>query len=66
MLNEEGNANQRKMYVSRLSTLLLSTNVFCLSAKNSKKRIAKDLAMCSQLQFGLAHRTVSGAPGWFA
>jgi hypothetical protein len=62
--NEEGNANQRKRYVSRPSTLFLSTNVFCLSARNSEKRIAKDLAVYSQLQLGLAHRTVSGAPGW--
>jgi hypothetical protein len=46
--------------------------------RKEKKRIAKELDMCSKLQFGLAHRTVrwctnqcpvvhrtvSGAPGW--
>jgi hypothetical protein len=39
VLNKEGNANQRKRYVSRLSTLFLSTNVFFLSARNSEKRV---------------------------
>jgi hypothetical protein len=47
VLNEEGNAN-KKRYVSKLSTLFLSTNVFCLSVRISEKRIAKDLALCSQ------------------
>jgi hypothetical protein len=32
--------------------------VFCLSARNSERRKGKDLAPCSQLQLGLAHRTV--------
>jgi hypothetical protein len=32
--------------------------VFCLSARNSERRKGKDLALCSQLQLGLAHRTV--------
>jgi hypothetical protein len=26
--------------------------------------LEKELAMCSKLHLGLAHRTVSGAPGW--
>jgi hypothetical protein len=75
VLNKEGNANQWKRYVSRFSTLLLSTNVFCLSARNSaeKKRfeLQKDLAVCSQtlVRSGtpdcpVVHRTVSGALGW--
>jgi hypothetical protein len=71
VLNEEGNANQRKRYVSKLSTLFFSTNVFCLSARNSEKRIAKDLALCNQTlaQPGtpdcpVVHRTVSSARGW--
>jgi hypothetical protein len=34
--------------------------VFCLSARNSERRKGKELALCSQLQLGLAHRTVSG------
>jgi hypothetical protein len=29
-----------------------------------KKELEKDLALCNQLQLGLAYRTVSGAPGW--
>jgi hypothetical protein len=34
------------------------------TARKEKKRMAKELAMCSKLQFGLAHQTVSSAPGW--
>jgi hypothetical protein len=60
VLNEEGNANQRKRYVSRLSTLFFSTNVFCLSARNSEKRNGKELAMGSQLQLGFLHTGLSG------
>jgi hypothetical protein len=29
-----------------------------------RKELEKELAMCSKLQLGLAHRTVFGAPGW--
>jgi hypothetical protein len=77
VLNKEGNTNQRKRYVSRFSTLLLSTNVFCLISRNNaeKKRIElqKDLVVCSQtlVRSGIpdcpvVHWTVSGAPGWSA
>jgi hypothetical protein len=31
--------------------------------RKKKKRIAKELAMCSKLQFGLAHRTVRWCTG---
>jgi hypothetical protein len=61
----------RTRCVSRLSELFLSTNIFCLSARNSEKRIAKVLARCSQnsVQSGtpdcpVVHRTVFGALGW--
>jgi hypothetical protein len=54
----------RTRCVSRLSELFLSTNIFCLSARNSEKRIAKSLSsvqpkLCSVWLTGL-----SGAPGW--
>jgi hypothetical protein len=54
------------MYVSRLSTSFLSTNMFYLSARNSEKKTRKELQMtwlgAAEVQFGLAHR-LSGAPG---
>jgi hypothetical protein len=47
--------------------------VFCLSAKNSEKRIGKrggyvqqTLARLGTLDCPVVHRTVSGAPGWSA
>jgi hypothetical protein len=53
--------------VSRLSELFLSTNIFCLSARNSEKRFEKVLARCSQNSVQsvtpdcpVVHRTVSG------
>jgi hypothetical protein len=62
----------RTRCVSRLSELFLSTNIFCLSARNSEKRTAKCLGsvqpkLCSVWHTGqcpVVHRTVSGAPGW--
>jgi hypothetical protein len=51
----------------------LSTNVFCLSARKSEKRIGKRVGYVQQTPAWLGtpdcpvvHRTVSGAPGWFA
>jgi hypothetical protein len=48
----------------------LSTNIFCLSAKTGKERIAKYLAVCSQSparpgtpDCPVVHRVVSIAPG---
>jgi hypothetical protein len=53
----------RTRCVSRLSELFLSTNIFCLSARNSEKRIAKSLGsvqpkLCSVWLTGLS----GGAP----
>jgi hypothetical protein len=66
-------ANHITRYVSRLSNWFLSTNVFCLSARNSEKRIAKRVGYVQQTPARLGtpdcpvvHQTVSGAPGWFA
>jgi hypothetical protein len=44
----------------------LNANVFFYvleTVRKEKKRIAKELAMCSKLQFGLAHRTVLWCTG---
>jgi hypothetical protein len=42
--------------------------MFYLSARNSEKKRRKELQMtwlgAAEVQLGLAHRTVSGAPGW--
>jgi hypothetical protein len=34
--------------------------------ETGRKELEKDVALRSQVQLGLAHRTVSGAPGWSA
>jgi hypothetical protein len=46
--------------------------VFCLSARNSEKRIGKRVSYVQQTparpgtpDCPVVHRTVSGAPGWF-
>ena len=51
------------MFLS-LSTLVLCTNVLCLSAGNRKNRIGNEMALFSQVCSVWEHRTVSGAPGW--
>jgi hypothetical protein len=47
--------------------------VFCLSARNSEKRIGKRLGYVQQTpvrlgtpDYPVVHQTVSGAPGWSA
>jgi hypothetical protein len=51
--------------------LFLSTNVFCLSARNGEKRIGKGVGYVQQTparlgtpDYPVVHRIVSGAPGW--
>jgi hypothetical protein len=45
----------------------LSTNIYCLSARNGEKKRRKEIPNTwlgtAKVQLGLAHRTVSGAPG---
>jgi hypothetical protein len=46
----------------------LNANVFIYvleTVRKEKKRIAKELAMCSKLQFGLAHRTIRWCTGQY-
>jgi hypothetical protein len=55
-------ANHVTRYVSRLSTLFLSTNIYCLSARNRENKRRKGLQvtwLCTaEVQLSLAHRTV--------
>jgi hypothetical protein len=50
----------RTRCVSRLSELFLSTNIFCLSARNSEKRIAKSLGSVQPKLCPVWHTGLSG------
>jgi hypothetical protein len=50
----------RTRCVSRLSELFLSTNIFCLSARNSEKRIAKSLGSVQPKLYSVWHTGLSG------
>jgi hypothetical protein len=53
----------RTRCVSRLSELFLSTNIFCLNARNNEKRIAKSLGLVQLKPCSVWHTGLSGAPG---
>jgi hypothetical protein len=60
-------ANHVTRYISRLSTLFLSTNIYCLSIRNREKKRKKGLQMTwlctAEVQLSLAHRTVRWCTG---